>query len=322
MLELVLCLGSFAGSALAFQDPADLVIRGGEIYTGTPGPAPEAVAIDGDRIVALGTEEEIAPRIGPDTRVIDASGQFVMPGFIESHAHLLSIGRSSRTLDLVGTESVEQVLELVRGKAESLEEGEWILGRGWDQNDWPSKEFPTADQLEQASLGHPALLTRIDGHAAWVNRKALERARLSRETVDPSGGEILRGAEGRPSGVLIDHAISLVSRFVPDDTESDRERDLRAAVQECLRLGITSFHDAGVSQRDIELFERAIEEGWLPIRIYAMLAGSSSALLERYFDHGPIVGRGAGLLTVRSIKLYADGALGSRGAALLEDYAD
>ncbi len=304
------------------EETASLVLRGGTFFTGEDGAPPEAIAIRGDRIVAVGTRDDIAHWIGPETRVIEAEGRFVMPGFVESHAHLLGIGRARRTLDLVGTTSVDEVLDKVAARVKTARPGEWILGRGWDQNDWPVKTFPTAAQLEAVSDGHPVLLTRIDGHAAWTNRTALRRAEVDRRTVDPGGGELIRDPEGQPTGVLIDGAIGLVSRLVPADTDEERERDLRAAVEECLRLGITSFHDAGVSQRDLELYERAIVDGWLPIRVYAMLSGSDERLLERYFELGPILGRGAGHLTVRSIKLYADGALGSRGAALLEPYSD
>jgi len=305
------------------EETADLVLRGGKIVTMNPRqPEAEAIAIVGRRIARLGSSREIEPMIGPRTRVIELRGRLVVPGFIESHGHLLGLGQSRLILDLRGAKSAEEVAARVAAKVREARPGEWILGRGWDQNEWPQKEFPTHDILDRVAPENPVYLTRVDGHAAWVNRRALELAGITRETADPPGGRLLRDAEGRPTGVLIDRAMNLVARHIPPRSREENKRALLLAIEECLRSGITSFHDAGASREAIELYKELLREGALRLRLYVMISGRDEALRDEYLQRGPEIGLGEHHLTIRAIKLVADGALGSRGAALLEPYAD
>lgn len=338
--------------------PADLVIRGGKIITlSQERPVAEALAVTGDLIRNIGTTAEINNFVGPETRVIELEGALAVPGFIDSHVHFLDLGLSRMRLDLVGTRSVREIVQKVKARAEemgevpeppaeadasleaepgeesaelegaSLEETEsapappvaWILGRGWDQNDWRDPEFPTAAVIDAAVSDRPVYLTRIDGHAGWANTMALELAGIDEETPDPEGGEIVRDEEGKATGILIDRATDLVTDIIPPPTDAARRNAFRLAQDACLRAGITSLHDAGAGAADIELYREAMARGDLRLRLYLMLDGSDPSLLSRFFAHKPEISR---WLTVRSVKLFADGALGSRGAALLEDYAD
>ncbi len=317
---LVLALASATGRA---QEKADLVLRGGKIVTMNPNqPQAEAIAILGSRIARVGSAREIEALIGPGTRVVELNGRLVVPGFIESHGHLLGLGQSRLILDLRGTRSAEDVAERVARKVSEVRPGEWIIGRGWDQNEWPTREFPTHAVLDRVAPHNPVYLTRVDGHAAWVNQRALELAGITRETVDPPGGRVIRDAQGRPTGVLIDRAMDLVARHIPPRRREENKRALLLAIEECLRSGITSFHDAGASREAIELYQELLREGKLTLRLYVMISGRDEALLREYLSRGPEIGLGEHHLTIRAIKLVADGALGSRGAALLEPYAD
>jgi predicted amidohydrolase YtcJ len=225
-------------------------------------------------------------------------------------------------LDLVGTRSTSEITRKLRETAQKpVGEGEnpWILGFGWDQNDWQVKEFPTAAVLDRVVADRPALLTRIDGHAAWCNTKAMEEAGIDRETPDPEGGEILRDEEGNPTGVFVDRAQDLITAVIPPPSDEERWRAFHLAQDACLRAGITSFEDALASSSDIDLYRQALIRDELRLRLYVMIDGADPELLARFFSHKPEV---SPRLTIRAVKLVADGALGSRGAALLEDYAD
>ena len=308
-------LALFAG--IAWSQTADLVIVDARVYTLDPAkPEASAIAVKGNRIIAVGGD--VSKHIGRGTRKIVAKGATVVPGFIDSHAHMEGLGESLEILDLRQARSADDVLELVSNAAASHPAGTWIRGRGWDQTRWPGNKFPTAGQLSSVSPDHPVYLTRVDGHAAWVNLKALEMAGVTASSSDPPGGKILRTASGGPSGVLIDRAQGLAGRLIPPATaEQIRERLARAA-RECARLGLTSVHDAGVSRRQIAAYRELITENRLPVRIYAMIGGTGD-LWEEYLKRGPEIGD---RLTVRGIKLFADGALGSRGAALKQPYSD
>ncbi|HUQ91630.1 MAG TPA: amidohydrolase [Bryobacteraceae bacterium] len=249
---------------------------------------------------------------------MDVREATVIPGLIDSHGHMERFGDSLEILDLRQARSVNEIVTAVGEAVKSRPKGEWIRGRAWDQTRWPGRQFPHADDLSSVSPDHPVCLTRVDGHAAWVNRKALDIADLNVSTPDPEGGRILRDGQGRPSGVLIDRAKEMVSRKIPPSSrEQVRQRILRAA-QECARFGVTTVHDAGSSANDIAAYRALIAAGQLPVRIYAMIGGAG-ALWEDYLNKGPEIGA---YLTVRGIKLMAHGALGSRGAALKEPYSD
>jgi len=300
---------------LTASEAADLVVVNARVYTGEPQRATaSAIAVRAGRIVAVG---DVSTWIGPGARRVDARGATIIPGLIDSHGHMASLGESMEVLDLRKEPSVEHIAELVRKEAAMRKPGEWILGRSWDQTLWGGV-FPTKEPLSQAAPDHPVYLTRVDGHAAWVNRKALEIAGITASTPDPPGGKILRASSGEPTGVLVDRAEDLVSRRIPPASADQIRRRLERAAETCARLGITTVHDAGVGPEEIAAYRTLIREGRLPIRIYAMIGGPGP-LWDEYLKRGPEIGE---RLTIRSIKLLADGALGSRGAALLAPYSD
>lgn len=302
---------------------AHLVLRGGPIYADADSAPYEAVAVRDGRILALGTYARSDAWIGANTEVIELEGDAVYPGFIDAHAHLMGIGRAAMELDLMGTESYEEVVAKARDFAANLPEGAWLIGRGWDQNDWAVQDFPHHAALSEALPERPAMLVRIDGHALLANAAAMNLAGVDADTVDPAGGRILRDAEGAPSGVFIDHAEELIARAVPAPTRSERVAAARRAVTELHRAGIVGAHDAGASRADIETFEYLVRQQEFLLRAYVMISGGDAEELAWWMEQGPLLDSwDAGCLTVRSVKLYGDGALGSRGAALIEDYAD
>jgi predicted amidohydrolase YtcJ len=308
-----------AGIALAAHaQTADLAVVNARIYTVNPKlPQARAMAIRQGLVIAIG--DEVSRQIGASTKVIDAHGATVIPGLIDSHGHVEGLGTFLENLDFRGIASEKEIADKVRTAAKTAKPGEWILGRAWDQNLWPSKQFPTADSISAAAPNNPVALTRVDGHATWVNRKAMDLADLNAATQEPAGGKILRNAAGKPTGVLIDRARALVERKIPASTPEQVEKHIRAALEECARLGITTVHDAGVSAAAIDAYHSLLSKGQLPIRAYVMIGGGESPLLDSWLAKGPEIGD---YLTIRSIKLVADGALGSRGAAMLQPYSD
>ena len=319
-----------AAACLPSGPKADLVLRGGKIITlSAARPVAEALAVTGGRITAVGTTAEINGFVGQETRVLDLNGALAVPGFIDSHAHFMDLGFAQLRLDLVGTRSSSEIVRKLKDVAAApVKEDEeddvddevvWVRGHGWDQNDWRKKEFPTAAILDRVVPERPVYLTRIDMHVGWANSKAMELAGVDRETPDPEGGEIIRDEEGNPTGVFIDLATELITNSIPDPSDEDRRKAFQRAQTAALRAGITSVHDAGVGARDIELYRDALTRGDLKLRLYVLLDSSDPDLLNQYFSHKPEI---SPWLTIRSVKLIADGALGSRGAALLEPYAD
>lgn len=320
---LSMVIGLVGGGGATEPETADVVLRHGKIMTlNAAQPQAQAMAIVGDKIAAVGSDEEMQKLISDSTRVIELEGKLVIPGLIESHGHLLGLGQAKLALDLVGTTSEEQIAQMVKGRAAQAKSGEWIVGRGWDQNDWAEKRFPTFKSITAAAPNHPVYLTRIDGHAGWANQRAMELAGLTTETRDPPGGRIIRDEQGHPTGVLIDRAQGLVTSKIPPPSRDQQKRALLLAIQECVASGLTGFHDAGASRQVIDLYKELLGENKLLLRLYVMLAGGDQELLKDYFARGPEIGLGDQRLTIRAIKLVADGALGSRGAALLEEYAD
>ena len=300
----------------AFAQTADLAITGARIYTVDQAhPIGSAIAVKGGKILAI---DDIARFIGPSTRQINSPGATIIPGFIDSHGHMEALGDSLETLDLRGARSVEEIAGIVRKAVHDHKPGEWIRGHSWDQNNWTGKQFPTAELISAAAPENPVYLMRVDGHAAWANRKALEIGGITGATPDPAGGKVLRDAGGAPTGVLIDRAQELVARRIPPPGEQQIRERLRRAGLACARLGITTVHDAGVSREELDAYRALIREHQLPLRIYAMIGGEGE-LWREFLQRGPELGD---RLTIRSIKLMADGALGSRGAALKRPYAD
>ena len=322
-LVLVACLAACAPAlaAMVKGSAADLVLEGGVIVTlDDSRPRATALAVKDGRIVAVGGESDVKPLVGSGTRVIDLKGRAVVPGLTDAHVHVEGLGTALERLDLVGAASLEDALARVAAAAQKAPAGEWLLGRGWDQNDWPGKQFPTAADLDRVLGGRPAYLMRVDGHAAWVSSAALRRADVSAATADPEGGRILRDASGAPAGVLVDNAMALVSSFIPEPPREVRKRRLAAGLRACARAGLTSVHDAGVPLSTVDLYKELLAEGALATRVYVMIRADD--FLAAPASLAPEIGLGDGRLTVRAIKVVADGALGSRGALLLAPYSD
>ena len=302
--------------------PADLIVHNATIYTVDDSmPRAEALAVTGGRITAVGDSPAILARRSPETRVIDARGATIVPGLHDAHGHFAGLGESLSILQLRGTASFDEVVERVRQRAAAAPPGEWIHGRSWDQNDWPDQDWPTHHRLTAAVPRNPVFLTRVDGHAVLVNAAALEAAGVTSHTPDPEGGRIIRDASGHPTGVLIDAAQALVSRRLPPPSAEELERRILRADEEARRLGLTMVHDAGTDAATVAIYRRLVNSGRLRTRLYVMLSGSLDALRPQ-LANGPLTGGADRRLAIRAIKIGADGALGSRGAALLEPYDD
>jgi predicted amidohydrolase YtcJ len=303
------------------QQPADLVVTNARVYTADDSrPLVEAFAIRGGRIVFVGSNREAQFLRGTSTRVYDAGGKTIIPGMVDAHAHFGGLATTLRTVDLTGTRSYDEVIARVVERAKTLPKGSWVQGRGWDQNAWGDTRFPSHEKLSVAVPDHPVILTRVDGHAGLVNTAAMRLASLASKT-DPDGGRILRDDRNQPTGVLIDRAQGLVSSLVPDPSRAETRKSLRDAIALMHRWGLVGMHDAGASRSMIELYEDMAKSGELDLRLYAMISDDSAAI-NHYFAMGPRSGLYDGRVWVRSVKLYADGAMGSRGAALLEPYSD
>ncbi len=322
--------------AVSAEKPAELILKNGKVVTmDAARPEATAIAISGDRIVAVGTDAEIDRLRGETTRVIDLGGKTAMPGFIDGHAHLVGIGDARIALDLRGATSWDEVVSRVASAVKKARPGEWILGRGWHQKEWASppepnvEGFPLHASLSAVSPANPVLLSHASGHAAFANAAALKRGGVGRDTKPPAGGEILKDASGEPTGLLRETAEDLVdaalradlAKRTPAEKTADLDRRIDLAVEECLRKGVTTLHDAGVSFDVVERYRQRAEAGTLGLRVYAMLSASNEEL-EKSAASVRVVGAGRNHLTVRAIKRLADGALGSRGAWLLAPYAD
>ena len=277
-----------------------------------------ALQFTDDRVDHILTEAENRPKEG--IRVIDGNGQTLLPGLIDAHGHILSYGRLLLQVDLGGSLSETEAAQRVADFYSKNEELEWIQGRGWNQVLWESNEFPGADSLDLVVSDKPVWLRRIDGHAGWANTKAMELAGVTRESEDPNGGQIIRDENGYPTGVFIDTAMNYIASQIPTSTTEELKNALSMAMNRLASYGLTAVHDAGVSSQTIAAYKQLAEEGPLPIRVNVMLAASDPLFLDRleegYFRSDDDT------LTINSVKIVGDGALGSRGAALIEDYSD
>jgi len=320
-----------AGSQTQPVPPAELVIRGGRIVTlDAHVPEAQALAARDGRIVALGSNTEIQRYVGSGTEVVELNGQFAMPGFIEGHGHFTGIGNAKLGLELMGTESWEQIVRMVADAAAKARPGQWIVGRGWHQEKWTStpqpnvEGFPVKASLDRVSPNNPVILTHASGHASFANSKALELSGVTHETPNPNGGEILHDANGEPTGLMRETASGLIRRGAgepdptPEEVEARERQVLQLADQEVISKGITSFQDAGSSFGTVNRIKEAVDAGRMNVRLWVMIRGGSAESLAR----GRVVGYGNDMLTVRAIKITADGALGSRGAWLLQPYSD
>lgn len=287
----------------------------GDVFTGR-GHA-RALAIRGDAIVTVG--DDAVSYAGPDTRVLDLEGKSVVLGLTDAHCHLYGLGLDLESVSVRGLDSEVAVANRVAAAARTRPADEWLLGRGWDQNLWPGQQFPTKASLDAAVADRPVLLRRIDGHAAWVNSRALAEAGITKATRDPAGGTIVRDQRGEPTGVLIDNAIELVERTLPPASAEARERRILAAARVATELGFTAVHEMGIDDATAGVYRELAAAGRLPLRVYAYLAGTPARAEELRTRHPePAVGR----FVMRGVKYFADGALGSRGARLHAPYAD
>jgi predicted amidohydrolase YtcJ len=315
MAPLLIVLARSAGA----PPIADVVLHGGTVYTMDPRqPVAEAVAISTGRFIAVGATNDVMATKGPATEIIDLRGATVVPGFQDAHGHVGGLGASLHQIDLRDVSSLDDVVTRVREAARAARPDTWITGRGWDQNRWTPPTWPTAAALDRAAPNHPVWLTRVDGHAGVANSVALQRAGITAATLDPAGGRIIRGEGGRPVGVLVDAAQRLVAAHVPPPGHDEIVDDLLRADRKLSSVGLTMVHDAGVSPTVIEVYRELVADGRLHTRFYVMVRGGEA---DAWFSRGPLIDP-EHRLDVRAIKLVADGALGSRGAALLEDYAD
>jgi predicted amidohydrolase YtcJ len=314
--------------------PADLVLTNGKIVTVEDGmPEAQAIAVVGDRIAALASSADIKRHVGPKTQVIDLKGQLVIPGFIEGHGHFTGVGQAQLNLNLMKTTSWDQIVAMVGEAAKKAKPGQWIYGRGWHQEKWTTKPqpnvegFPTHDALSKVSPNNPVLLTHASGHASFANAKAMELSGITKDTPNPAGGDILKDAQGNPIGAFRETASRLIRTGTgePKPTEAEAaaraRRILELASQESVSKGVTSFQDAGSSFADVDLMKQMIDEGKINVRLWVMIRMNNQALAANLAKYR-MVDYGNGFLTVRGIKKSIDGALGPRGAWLLEPYAD
>jgi predicted amidohydrolase YtcJ len=301
---------------------ADLVLLGGTIHTMQPAlPRAQAVAIRDGRVAAVGSDADVKSFVGPRTRVVNLQGKTVTPGLVDGHCHLYGLGASLESLSLRGVDSPEAAGRLVAAVTAQRAAGEWILGRGWDQNRWIPADFPKHTALTEAAPNHPVALSRIDGHALWVNAAAMKAAGITRDTPDPAGGKIYRDAQGEPTGVFVDNAMGLVESKIPPDPAAIRERRILRAAQLAVTLGLTGVHEMGIDDATVAVYRALAKENRLPLRVYAYLSGEGQidSLPSRRPD---IDSDGTAMFALRGVKLFADGALGSRGASLLAPYDD
>ncbi|NHF61202.1 amidohydrolase [Flavobacteriaceae bacterium TP-CH-4] len=312
---------------------ATLLIHGGPIYTVDSTQAMvEAVATKDNKILFAGSLAEAKSYKNQDTRVIDLKGKTMTPGLIEGHGHFMGLGYNELNLDLLNTTSYQEIVDAVAEAVKTTEPGEWITGRGWHQSKWTEmpadtvKGFQTHHRLSEVSPDNPVYLRHASGHAGFANAKAMEIAGvqvMAKEgnTLEIEGGEVMLDALGRPTGIFNERAMTLITQHIPESTPEKNTKAFDLAVAACHRNGITGFHDAGIGRQNIALYEEMKAKDRMKVRLYAMLTGWDKELLNEWYENGPFVDPD-NLLTIRSVKLNCDGALGSRGAWLLEAYTD
>jgi predicted amidohydrolase YtcJ len=329
-----------ATAASGATPPADLLLVNGRVYTlswgdpasdGTPAPdAPrsaaglrpdaEAVAVRGERIVFVGSAREAMAHRGPQTRVLDVGGATVLPGLVDSHTHVAGLGEAASQVDLTGVTTEEEAVARVAARAAGTPRGEWIVGRGWDEGAWANR-YPGMKLLSEKVPDHPVYLASLHTFAGWGNRLAFERAGITRTTPSPEGGEIVKDAQGDPTGIVLNRAVDLLSSAVPTPDDEQFEARVFAGLEAMARAGYVAIHEAGADRRLMKALQDLERKGRLPVRVYAMLSALDEPLAREWLARGPDRASDRMLVT-RSVKAFYDGALGSRGARLLEDYSD
>ncbi|MEP6821245.1 MAG: amidohydrolase [Chthoniobacterales bacterium] len=309
----------FAGSAHAAPET---VFVNGNVYTANDTrPKAEAIAVTAGRISLVGTNDEVQKLADDKTRVIDLNGRTVLPGLTDAHCHIFGVGEREMTLNLEGTKTRAAFLAKVKERVAATAPGKWITGRGWIETFWEPPTFPTAAELDQIAPENPVFLTRADGHAAVANSDALTIAKVNQKTENPFGGEILKDKGGAPTGMLVDRAKELVAKHVPEPSIAEREEALVLGAKRNLSLGWCEVQNPGSNAADIDIMRRLTADGRVKLRIYNAVSGPGEPA-ERLLKDGAVIGTNDNHFTQRTIKCYADGALGSRGAALLEEYSD
>jgi len=325
----------WTGGCAAKVEPAELVVTNAKIVTmDAANPQAEALAARAGKIVAVGTAKTIARYIGPATEVIDLGGKLAVPGLIDSHLHFQSTGQAKLSLDLTKAKSWDDIVAMVAEAVKSAQPGEWITGRGWHQEKWTARPEPNVnglplhEALSRVSPDNPVALTHASGHSSLANAKAMALAGITAKTPNPPGGEIIKDAQGRPIGAFLETAQGLVRgpsgaqvKRTPAEIEAQQMKVIELADQECLSKGLTSVHDAGVGWNTVQLYKKAVDEGRLHVRLNVMLSTGNAQLREKAAEY-KLIGYGSDHLSVHSFKRLIDGALGSRGAWLLEPYAD
>jgi predicted amidohydrolase YtcJ len=319
---------------------ADLMLVNGKVYTlswdepdldGTPAanaphdaagwhPDAEAIAVRGGEIIFVGTTADAEKYQGPSTEVIDLEGATVVPGLVDSHVHIQGLGANLERVNLMGIDTEREAIELVRQRAQEIPPGDWVVGWGWDEGAWANR-YPTMDLLSERVPDHPVFLSGLHGFAVWGNRLAFEHAGITSATESPSGGEIVKDTRGNPTGVLINNATQLLESAVPQLTAEHRQDQVLAGLEAMAASGYVAVHEAGAARELMQAFETLDAGNRLPIRVYAMLRAEDEALCREWLDDGPEPTNN-GMLTTRAVKAFYDGALGSRGARLLDDYSD
>ena len=321
--------------------PADLILHNARVYSlawpepstdGRPSSAAPfdsttgwrhdatAIAVRAGRIVYVGTDSGALAMRGADTRITDLTGQVVLPGLVDAHTHVAELGESLERVNLTGVATEADAVERIVQRAAQTPKGQWILGYGWDEGAWANR-YPDKRVLSARVQDHPVVLRSLHGFASWANERALVLAGITRDTPIPSGGEIRKDANGEPTGLVLNRAVPLLDNAVPRPTSEQRDTQVLRALRVMAAAGYTGVHEAGVAPDVMESFERLAERDSLPLRVYAMLSARDTALIRRWIARGPYTSPN-GMLSVRAVKAYYDGALGSRGAQLLEDYAD
>jgi predicted amidohydrolase YtcJ len=313
----------FFVSSLSAQSPsADLVLLNAHVVTMyDKQPSAEAIAIEGDRIAWVGSTNEVKRLYPKPARTVDLHGRTVLPGIIDAHTHLINLGESLVRLNLKDLPTEKGIIERVKQRVASTAPGEWILGWGWDEGKWASN-YPTNQALSAATPSNPVFLVGLHTFAAWANQRALQMAGITKNTKDPENGRIVRDeTTGEPTGILLNRAQDLVAKHIPPTTLAQAKRAMQLAARECVRNGLTSVHEAKVTPLMVQAVQEMVREGQMPLRVYAMLDGADTNLVDEWLKRGPAIDPHH-QLTIRAFKLFADGALGSRGAALLEPYSD
>ena len=317
-----ICATLLAAAVVSAANADTVILRNVRGYTPTQNGIQQfsGMIIENGRVLSLIPPNTGTGGLAGANSAIDGGGKYLLPGLTDAHGHVLGLGELQLQVDLRDTASIGEALGRIRKHAAANPKARWIIGRGWNQVLWKERRFPTASELDAVVADRPAIMTRVDGHATWVNSAALKVAGITASTPDPQGGQIMRDASGQATGVLVDTAEELIEKHIPEATEAEVKQQLLAAMNEAASLGMTGVHDAGIDPRTYNMYRELGAAGRLPIRIYAMLRDSPDD--RRFMQSGPRMPEFDDRLQMRAVKAWADGALGSRGAALMQDYTD